>query len=216
MTWAVGGEQVEVAVVVVVEELGAKAEGPVRGIGQPQALGGDGELALAVVAVEGIGFKGEVGDEEVEIAIVVVVAKIDAHARVGVPVLVVASAGNQADFGEGAVLVGVEEVHGAVVSHVDVGVAVAVVVGQRDAQPLALECDAGLFGDVGEGVAVVAVEEVAGGIVHARLAVRAHLALLADGVVVEGIAHVVGDEEIEVAVEVVVEEAGTGTPARIC
>ena len=65
-------------------------------------------------------------------------------------------------------------------------------------------------------VAVVAVEEVAGGVVHAGLAVRAHLPLLANGFVVEGVAHVIGDEEVEVAVEIVVEEAGTGAPARVC
>ena len=63
------------------------------------------------------------------------------------PCSFVAGAGNQAHFGEGAVLIGIEEVHGAVVGHVDVGVAVAVVVGQRDAQSLALECDAGRLGD---------------------------------------------------------------------
>ena len=72
------------------------------------------------------------------------------------------------------------------------------------------------LGDVGEGVAVVAVEEVAGGVVHARLAVRAHLPLLANGFVVEPVAHVIGDEEVEIAVEIVVEEASTGTPARVC
>ena len=101
------------------------------------------------------------------------------------PVFVVAGASDQAHFGKGAVLVGVEEVHGAVVGDVDVGVAVAVVVGQRDAQPLSLERDAGRLGDVGEGVAVVAVEEITGGVVHAGLAVRAHLALLANRFIVE-------------------------------
>ena len=212
---AVGCEEVEVAVVVVVEKLGAKAEGSIRGIGQPEALGGNGELALAIVAVEGVGLKGEVGDEKVGVAIAVVVAKIDAHTGVGVSVLVVTRTGNQADLGEGAVLVGVEEVHGAVVGYVDVGVAVAVVVGQRDAQPLALEGNAGRRGDVGKGVAVVAVEEVAGGVVRARLAVRPHGPLLADGRVVEGVAHVVGDEEVEITVAVIVEESGAGAPARI-
>ena len=60
------------------------------------------------------------------------------------------------------------------------------------------------------------VEEVAGGVVHAGLAVRAHLALLANGFIVEGVAHVIGDEEVEIAVEIVVEEASTGAPARVC
>ncbi len=73
------------------------------------------------------------------------------------------------------------------------------------------------FGHVGEAaVAVVAVEPVGHRAVGARAAVIAR----ADGVVAQLVAgerevEVVGDEEIEVAVAVVVDERGARAPERI-
>ena len=109
----------------------------------------------------------------------------------------------------------VEDVLGAVVGDVDVGVAVAVVVGKRYTEAAALEGDAGRVADVDVAAIVVAVEDVADRCVGRGLAVGAGLADLTDDIDVEAVVDVVGDKEVEVAVAVVVEEAGAGAPARV-
>jgi hypothetical protein len=69
-----------------------------------------GEAAVAVVFVEGIFLVGEVGDDHVGEAVVVVVLEVDAHAGEGSTVTVDGHLGGEADFFEGAIAHGFDEV----------------------------------------------------------------------------------------------------------
>ena len=80
---AIGDEDVEPAVVVAVEEGGAEAEERPHDAVEPGAGGGVGEEPAAVVAVEGVDVLREIGHEEVEVAVVVVVAAVHTHAGLG-------------------------------------------------------------------------------------------------------------------------------------
>ena len=81
--------------------------------------------------------------------------------------------------------------------------------------------DAGFLADVGEGaVAVVAVEDVFAAFEAGRAAGDLHALVLAaggfrDGGGLDVEVDVVGDEEVEMAVAVVVEEGAAGVPASL-
>ncbi len=137
---AVDRHQVEDAVAVGVDEAGAEAVGLE---GRHPEAGGHGDVleeAGAVVLVEGVGLAREVGHEEVEVAVAVVVARVDAHRRLGEAVGIQRAAGEQGLVAEGAVaLVEPQLVGRAVVGHVEVDPAVAVEVGGHRAQGLAVD-----------------------------------------------------------------------------
>ncbi len=77
--------------------------------------------------IEIAGVIGEVGFEDVEPAIAVVVADRDSHARLFVPVFAVGAAGNHRDIGEGAVVIVAEQnTRLGINRNVDVGPAVVV------------------------------------------------------------------------------------------
>src|SRR5689334_1804468 len=103
---AVGGNQIQVAVVVVVEK--GRAPGPAR-VAHSGGFGDVGERAIAVVAVEAIppakwagmiGVGGDVGDEPIQIAIAIVIAKSGSHA-----IQIGADAGGECAVGKRAVAV---------------------------------------------------------------------------------------------------------------
>ena len=185
-------------------------------------MSGVGEGAVAPVGVEGVDVVGEVGDEEIEVAVAVVVPRVDAHARLGAAVLAVGQTRGGADFAEAeSALVAEEEVRLGVVGHVDVGVAVGVEIGEhhpeaRQAVPgdpgrvpgrrepaaaeIAVEA-VGLAGDpLGPAVAaqplVPAPEPAAGGIVEIEL-------------------HVVDHVEVQEPVAVEIPEGGARAPAAV-
>ena len=107
---AVGDEEIKVAVQINVEEFSAKTEGIVAGLGEADLSTDIGELALAVVVVERVSLVGEIGDEQVLVAVVVPVAKVHAHAGLGAAVLVVAPPGRQTCFDEVGLAVFIKEV----------------------------------------------------------------------------------------------------------
>ena len=114
------------------------------------------------------------------------------------------------------VLVDPELVRRGVVGDVEIEPAVAVVVAGRDAEAGAVGlADAGRLGHVGEpAVALVAVQPIG----HRTVGARAAVVARADRVVAQLVGgdrevDVVGDEEIELAVAVVVDEGGAGAPA---
>src|SRR5207253_1257968 len=87
-----------------------------------------------------------------------------AHARKGLPVLVVAHSGQQSHFRESAIpVVVVQEALHRVIGHKDIGETVAVVIGKTHSQALAVRIRyTGFGGDIGErAVAIVVVERVA-------------------------------------------------------
>ncbi|HEU4401055.1 MAG TPA: hypothetical protein VFT43_03015 [Candidatus Polarisedimenticolia bacterium] len=139
---AVGDEQVEMAVVVGIEEEGPEAESQERRAAHPRAEGAVREDAAAVVVVELVGLLRQVGHEEVEAAVVVVVGHVGPHAGLRQAVLGERHAGQLADLLEGAVAaVAPEEVRRVVVGDVEVLVAVVVVVAPDDPEPLARAVD---------------------------------------------------------------------------
>src|SRR5690348_12170805 len=94
-----------------------------------------GERAVAVVVVEGGGVVGEIGFEDVEIAVAIVVGHGRAHAGLGAPVLVEGGAGHHGHVGKGAIVVVVVENAGrAVASDINVRPAIVVVVQSGDAE----------------------------------------------------------------------------------
>ena len=217
---AVGDEDVEPAVVVHVEEADAPAE--VAGVdAEAGEVGVVVEVAAAEVQIEGVGVAGEVGLDDVEEAVAVEVSDGNAHAGLGLAVGRVGDAGLDGDVFEGAVLlVLVEGGGGGVVGDVDVGPAIVVEVGDADAEAIGADGveDARFFGDVGEGaVAIVVVEDVfttlqagwAAGDLNAFVGAAGGFGV-GRGLDVE--VDVVGDEEVEMAVAVVVEEGAAGVP----
>src|SRR2546423_11885958 len=107
---------------------------------------------------------------------------------------------------------------GAIIGDVDVGPAVVVEVGANDAEAGSeSRADAGGFGDVRESAVATIVEEARGnGLVHFGSAI---VALAGGGeallVALNGEVEIVGDEEIEAAVAVVVDPGGAGAPAGV-
>ena len=107
-----------------------------------------------------------------------------------------------------------EKLAHAVVGHENVGESVAIVIGERDAERAALERgDAGTLADVFEcAVAAIAVKNIGGLREFGGRAVR--LPLVAADLAVLGVPqHVAGDEQVEMAVVVVVEEPCGTAPA---
>ncbi len=173
------------------------------------------KAAVAEVEVERVCVSGEVGLDEVEQAVAVEVADRNAHARLGFAVGRESDARFDGDVFEGPVfLILVIRSSGGVVGDVDVGPAVIVKIGDRDAEAIGADGveDAGLFRYVGEGsIAVVVVEDVLAALQAGRPAgdLDAFVGACAGlgkrrGLDIE--VDVVGDEEIEVAVAIVVEE----------
>ena len=124
---AVDHEQVEPAVVVVVEEAVAPADKGDGGLRDAGLVADVGETVVAVVVVEHLVVVAEVGDEKADLAVVLIVAGSDAHGGDLAAVFIQREAGDVALVVEGAVaLVDVEEVGLGVVADQQVGFAVAV------------------------------------------------------------------------------------------
>ena len=104
------------------------------------------------------------GYVQVWISVLIVVAKIYAHASFDVAVAVVRHARDEGDVLEGAVALVLEEhVGGFVVGDKEVAIAIGIVIDRHYAQAVVAigGCHAGRLGDVGKrAVAVVAVEHV--------------------------------------------------------
>ena len=185
---------------------------------RPLSVGHVAEAAVRILTEQHVALVGQVRDDNVGAAVVVVIGEVDAHAREGLAVLVEADACDQADLREGSVALVVEQkALNRIVGDVDVGEAVVVVVGERDAQPLARRLRDGRRGrHIGERpIAVVVEQQVGHALEVVRMAVRpvARLFPAAVTVVLKRPLHVARDEQIEAAVVVVVEEAGAGAPA---
>ena len=190
--------------------------------------GGEGDVgvcSVAVVVVEVAGVVDEVGFEDIEPAIAVVVGDGDAHACLLVSIVVVGASGHDGDVGECAVVVVLEEDAGlGVDGDVDVGPSIVVKVvgdGGDGVARAGLE-DAAFFRDVGECAVAVVVEEEIGVGGEASWAAHdgdalplAEVAHLDGGWFVGVERDVVADEEVEVSVAVVVEEGASRAPAAL-
>ena len=210
-------EDILPAIVVVVEETRAPARIWKCGATHARRVGDVSKRAVAVVAKQPVALVGEVGDEDIGTAVVVVVRKVHAHAGKGLSVLVVSHAGQQGHLGERAVSVVPEQerLHG-VVGDVHVHEPVVVEISEGDAESFADRTgNSGFLRYVGErAVAVVAIEDVGQSLEVVGVTVSAipRLGFPTVSIGTKGPVHVARDEEVEPAVVVVVQESGAGAP----
>ena len=224
---AVGREQVEPAVEVVVEEEEAELERRLRRSAQTVEVGQVGELEARrlVGDVEGGHLVGEVADGQPQSFVVEEAGPVAAHAPARRARLVERDAREDRDLLELPLAhVVEEEVLHRVVGHGDIHQAVAIDVERGDAQRLAQgnlevgrsDLDAGLLADVGEPPAVVAQQAAERARERGGRAVRpaqsGELEAL-DLVDLGGPGDVVADEQIEIAVVLDVKERRAGEPA---
>ncbi len=223
---AVDDEQIAPAVVIEIEK--SRAEGAIQKIGLADA-GCDrvvGERAIAIIAIEAVEFVIEMADEKVRQAVVGDVRRVGAHACFGAAFFAEAGAGCVRHVLERPVaLIDVKKVSLRVVGDKYVRPAVIVQVDGDNGEALAVFIgEAGFFGYVAErAVAIIVIEArgSAGEIV--RVAIGAHLRdvlvartkIAAGDGVIHVVFHVVGDEQIKLAIVIVVEPCGGGGPVAI-
>ena len=180
---AVADEDIRPAIVVKIKKAAAPAE--ILGVLAEAALeGGVFEICAAEIVVERRRVAGEIGFDEIEIAVEIVIACGNTHACLGLAVGAESAASFESDVGEGAILfVLIEGAGGGVVGDVNVGPAVVVEIGSKDAKTVSavgLE-DAGFFGDVGERAVTVVVIQDVFSTVEARRAAGNHNAFVKAG-----------------------------------
>ena len=175
--------------------------------------------------VEVAGVVREIGFEDVEPAIAVVVGNSDAHAGLLMTAVAVGAIGHDGDIGKCAVMVVLKQDAGlGIDGDIDIRPAIVVEVigdGSDGIARAGLE-NAGLLRNVGEGpIAIVVIEDVG---VRRKTARAAHDGYALPLAVVRCIGgwnfvgielDVVADEEIEKAVAVVVEKGAAGAPANV-
>ena len=183
----------------------------------------EGSIAIVVIKVAGV--VREVGFEDVEPAVAVVVRYRNAHARLLVAAIAVSAIRHHRDIGKRAVVVVLKQnawlgIHG----NIDIRPAIVIeVIGDRSdgvARP-GLQ-NAGLLRDVGEGpIAIVVIQNIRVARKSARTAQDGNALPLA---VMRGIGRrnlvrieleVIAHEEIEKAVSVVVKKRAAGAPANV-
>ncbi len=192
--------------------------------GSPDAVG----LRFHDALIDAVSYDGDTGlpyREGTGTGVVVDVGRGAPHARLRAPSLVDGTASLEGAVDEGAVAAVLPElVRRLVVGDEEIGPAIAIEIGGNDAEAVA-ESGAQTCrrGDVGDAQAArrilpfVAQQGVGSG---RRVAQRAAVVRSAGGVLAGEVGgerpdHVVGDEEVEVAVGVGVEEGGAGAPPRV-
>ncbi len=126
--------QIGPAIVVEVEEHGSPAQ-ILRVQAQSRGRGRIGKGAVAVVAVQRRSIVGEIGFENVEMAVAVVVGDGRAHACLLAPVFVEGGARGDGDVGEGSIMiVAVENAGRAVAGDVNIGPAIFIEIERGDAE----------------------------------------------------------------------------------
>src|SRR5438270_10309625 len=118
------------------------------------------EAPIAVVAEEDVTFVGEIGNDDVGMAIIVEVAEVDTHSGKGLAVLVVTHACQEAHLAERTVAVVVvqEALHG-IIGYENICKAIPVIIGKGHTEPLAIRIgDTGFRGNVGERAVPIVVE----------------------------------------------------------
>ena len=191
----------------------------------PEAEGHVAESAVAVVVIEIAGVVGEIGFEDVEPAVAVVVRDGNAHTGLLVAILAVGAAGDHGDIGERAVVIVVKQNAGLGIDG-DVNIRPAVVIeivrDRGDGIARAGFQDAGFLRDIGESsVAVVVIENVGVAGETARAAHDRNSFPLAKrlargrrsfcGIELD----VVADEKIQMAVAIVIEPGAARAPADL-
>ena len=219
---AVGDEKIEPAVVVVVEEGGAEAEQWPHDAVEAGTSRDIGEQPVTFVAIEGVYVFGEIGHEEIEITVVVVVAAVHPHAGLRSAIIRVGDPRSHADLDKVPVaVISVQLVGLGVVGHIDVQISVGIEISERD--PKAGISSVGyprLDAHIGEsavGIVPVQTVRLRGNpfrpVEHFQALVERLSA--ACGKCVEIELEIVGDVQVQQPVTVEIAEGGTGPPAIV-
>src|ERR1043166_1528524 len=217
----VGHQNVNPAVIIEIQEHHAPPQEP-RVLAETGLKGRIFKKIAAEIAIKAGRIAGEVGLDNVELAIAVVIACRHAHAGLRLAIGAVRRAGFNRNVREGAVsIVPVQRRRGRIIGHVNVGPAIVVEIRHEHTETVGPGRfpDPGLFGDVGESAVTVVVEQDVLAAVESRWSARHPDALVETvsrfrnrhGLRIE--VDVVGDKEIELAVLVVIEEGTAGVPA---
>src|SRR5215472_1312397 len=217
---AISDQDVDPAIVVKIDEADTPAK-EARVFSEAGLKGLVFENQIADVAIKAGSVAGEIRFYHVEVAVAIVVGGRDAHSRLRLSVRAIGGAGFNGDIGERAVvIVAVKRRRRGVVGDVDIGPGVVVEVANQNTEAIGARRfeDAGFLADVGErAVAVVVKQDIlrplqawgtAGhqdAFVHTRpgFGQRSGFGIEVD---------VVGDEKVQVAVLVVVDESTAGVP----
>src|SRR6266571_2917937 len=109
---AIGRENIEQTVVVVVEESSSPAQKGKSDGGYSRASGNIGKIAIAVVTIQSIVVVGKIGDIEIDFSVAVVVAHGDTHGCLLAPFVIQGEPGNITNVLERAVVLVAVEVLG--------------------------------------------------------------------------------------------------------
>ena len=114
-----------------------------------------------------------------------------------------------------AAAVFVEKVHGTVIGNIDICISIAVKVRQGNAEAASGQFYTGFVRYVGKASTIVAVEQIANWFVGLWPAIGSNAPLFAENVSIEIKVDVVGGEEVEIPVEIVVEKGRTRAPTAV-
>ena len=217
---SVGHKQVFPTVVVVIEEGGPPSQQAPAGESDSCCVTDVAEDTAPEVAVQRVVVVGEVGDVEVEEAVVVIVAQCHAHPRLSLAVFIVSGAGQHADLPERSIpLVLKQKVCHRIVGDIQVQVAVVIEIAPDRAQAIGRRHRHSRgTSHIREGaVTVVVIEHVRCREQALGSAMHPDAPVLAIGrrrvLVVEG--NVVDNVEVQPAVAVIVREGGAGAPPGV-
>src|SRR5215469_8452348 len=212
---AIDHEQVEMAVIIVVQHGDAKSRVASRGEGDAALVGAILEPTLPVCVNVGV-LASEIRDHQVLLSVAEQITRIDAHARVRTSIAIQGATEGQGFVFESAVmLIDPELVGTQIVGDEDIGPAIAVEVGAYHSQgAIELTADSGTYRYVLEGaVAAVAKEAVCKWFERQWPAVVQRAARSKTLFQVrETEVDIVADEEIQPAVAVKINEGGAGAP----
>ena len=160
---AVRDDQVLVSILIDIDKL--RAPGDVSGIDrEPGSDGLVGEEKLAEIAVQrSRGLVDEVGADDIDLSVIVVIGRGQAHSALFLSILSIGHAGGDSHVGEGAVMiVAVKDARRGVAGDVDVGPAVVVEIGRSRAETVvkSSQTDARRGGHIPESAIPFVVEQV--------------------------------------------------------
>ena len=223
----VGDEEVEKSIIIEIEEAGAPTEKRYGGMAKTGLEGDVRECGAAIVPVESFVVVGKRGDEEIQLAVAIVIAESDAHGGLRAAFFAKCETRCVADVLKSTVsAIAIEIVGAGIIGDGEVGPAVVVEVSEngREAVAKLRVGDGSVKADVGEGAVAIVVEKVIGFTekaewaaknIHAAILTRAgwNATLSSENGMVDVEVHVTGDEEIEKAVAVEVSPGWSGGPA---
>ena len=215
----IGDEQINVAVIVVIEKLNSPAAHQSSDHANMRGNRDIVERLVMIVVIKRIHFLVDVGDKQVCPSILIVIRSVHTHARARSSIHAVAHAGLQRDFFEPSLTaVDEQEVGHGIVGHPQIHPAVVINVCRHDAPCLAHGLpDVRQVSDFREGpVAIVVKEPARRGIVNTRNAVIAVARLGVAAELVFGFVKVdeAAHKKVESAIIIIVKPDGAGSPTR--